>query len=132
MGNFRYRLAQFFIGRNGFDAFSRGLLFLSMILIIADIFVPGTPGSVLRLIGLAILIYSYFRALSRNVARRQAENSWYVSCVQAPLRSYMSRDRKNYRYFKCPACKQVLRAPKGRGRIRVTCSRCHNVFEKKV
>ena len=102
MGNFRYRMAQFLMGRNGFDNFCRGLLFLAMILIIADI------------------------------ARRQAENAWYTSCVQAPFRSYMSRDRKHYKYFKCPTCKQVLRAPKGRGRIRVTCSRCHHIFEKKV
>lgn len=122
-------MAQFLIGRNGFDAFCRGLLFLAMILIIADIFIPG---HVLRSIGLALLIYSYFRAFSRNIGRRQAENAWYVSCVQAPFHSYMSRDRKHYWYFKCPSCRQVLRAPKGRGRIRVTCSRCHNVFEKKV
>ena len=129
MGNFRYRMAQFLMGRNGFDNFCRGLLFLAMILIIADIFVPG---SVLRLLGLIVLVYSYFRAFSKNIARRQAENAWYTSCVQAPFRSYMSRDRKHYKYFKCPTCKQVLRAPKGRGRIRVTCSRCHYVFEKKV
>ena len=122
-------MAQFLIGRNGFDAFCRGLLFLAMMLIIADIFIPG---HVLRSIGLALLIYSYFRAFSRNIGRRQAENAWYVSCVQAPFHAYMSRDRKHYRYFKCPSCRQVLRAPKGRGRIRVTCSRCHNVFEKKV
>lgn len=122
-------MAQFLIGRNGFDAFCRGLLFLAMMLIIADIFIPG---HVLRSIGLALLIYSYFRAFSRNIGRRQAENAWYVSCVQAPFHSYMSRDRKHYRYFKCPSCRQVLRAPKGRDRIRVTCSRCHNVFEKKV
>ena len=100
MGNFRYRIAQFLIGRNGFDAFCRGLLFLAMILIIADIFIPG---HVLRSIGLALLIYSYFRAFSRNIGRRQAENAWYVSCVKAPFHSYMSRDRKHYRYFKCPS-----------------------------
>ena len=119
MGNFRYRMLQFMIGRNGFDAFCRGLLFLAMILIIADIFIPGR---IVRYIGLAIMFYSYFRAFSRNIVRRSAENSW----------SYMRRDRKNYKYFKCPSCGQVLRAPKGRGRIRVTCSRCHDVFERKV
>ena len=129
MGNIRYRMAQFLIGRNGFDAFCRGLLFLAMMLIIADIFIPG---HVLRSIGLALLIYSYFRAFSRNIGRRQAENAWYVSFVQAPFHSYMSRDRKHYRYFKCPSCRQVLRARNGRGRIRVSCSSCHNVFEKKV
>ena len=51
MGNFRYRMAQFLMGRNGFDNFCRGLLFLAMILIIADIFVPG---SVLHCFGIFI------------------------------------------------------------------------------
>ena len=129
MGNFRYKMAQFMIGRNGFDAFCRGLLIMAMVLIFADIIVPG---KVLRTIGLVLIIYAYFRAFSRNTNRRYAENAWYVSCIATPFRSHMNRDHKNYRYFKCPSCGQVLRAPKGRGRIRVTCSRCHNVFEKKV
>ena len=55
-----------------------------------------------------------------------------VNEVELPLRSYLNRDRKNYVYFKCPTCKQLLRAPKGRGKIRVTCSRCTSKFEKKV
>lgn len=129
MGNFRYKLAQFMIGRNGFDAFNIGLIKLILLLIVADLFVPG------RLLGnltLFIWIYIYYRAFSRNLDRRRAENQWYVSYIHMPLKSYLSRDRKNYCYFKCPTCKQTLRAPKGRGKIRVTCSRCHNVFEKKV
>ncbi|MGN0681471.1 MAG: hypothetical protein ACI4LY_05630 [Candidatus Fimisoma sp.] len=129
MGNFRYKFAQFMIGRNGFDALCRGLLMLSLVLIFADIIIPG---NILRTIGLVLIIYAYFRAFSRNLNRRYSENTWYITCVESPLRSYMNRDRKNFRYFKCPGCGQVLRAPKGRGRIRVTCSRCHNVFEKKV
>ena len=129
MGNFRYKMAQFMLGRNGFDSFCRGLLMAAMILIFADIIVPGR---VLQTVGLVLLLYAYFRAFSRNASRRYAENAWYVSSIAAPFRSYMNRDRKNYRYFKCPSCGQMLRAPKGRGHIRVTCSRCHNTFEKKV
>jgi len=40
--------------------------------------------------------------------------------------------QKEYRYFKCPKCQQSLRAPKGRGTIKVTCSNCQNQFIKKV
>ena len=39
--------------------------------------------------------------------------------------------QKEYRYFKCPKCQQSLRAPKGRGTIKVTCSNCQNQFIKK-
>lgn len=129
MGNFRYKMAQFMIGRNGFDNFCQGLIKFSLLLIIADLFIPGRILSSLVLI---IFIYVYFRAFSRNIERRRAENQWFITYISFPLRSYLTRDRKNYKYFKCPGCGQVLRAPKGRGRIRITCSRCHNVFEKKV
>lgn len=129
MGNFRYRMIQFMMGRNGFDNMCRGLLFASVILIVADMFIPG---NITRSLGLVILLYAYYRAFSRNLARRRAENEWFILRIESPLTSYLNRDRKNYRYFKCPCCGQTLRAPKGRGRIRVTCSRCGNVFERKV
>lgn len=129
MGNFRYKIAQFMIGRNGFDSFSQGLLITSLGLIIVDIVFPGRLLS--RLATLAI-VYAYFRAFSKNIARRHAENDWYVNEVYLPLNSYIKRDRKNFAYFKCPTCGQLLRAPKGRGKIRVTCSRCTSKFEKKV
>jgi len=129
MGNFRYKIAQFMIGRNGFDAFCRGLLMLALGLIIADIIIPGNwPNTVAML----AIIYAYFRALSKNLVRRHAENNWYVNEVATPIRAYLNRDRKHYAYFKCPTCRQLLRAPKGRGKIRVTCSRCASKFEKKV
>ena len=129
MGNFRYKIAQFMIGRNGFDSFCQGLIMASIGLIIADIIIPGRLLS--RLATFAI-IYAYFRAFSKNIASRHRENDWYINEVVLPLGSYLKRDRKNYAYFKCPICRQVLRAPKGRGRIRVTCSRCTSKFEKKV
>ena len=129
MGNFRSKMMQFMIGRNGFDNLCQGLVKLCLILIIADLFIPGR---ILSSIVFLLFIYVYFRAFSRNIARRRAENEWYVTYVKLPLSSYFARDRKNFKYFKCPGCGQVLRAPKGRGRIRITCSRCHNIFEKKV
>jgi len=129
MNKFLYKFAQFMMGRRGFDRFCRGLLLATAFLLLADIIVPGR---FLSSIGTVLIIYSYYRALSKNIAKRQAEENWYLAKIEMPLTSYMSRDRKNYRYFKCPTCGQSLRAPKGRGRIRVTCSRCRHVFEKKV
>ncbi len=129
MNRFQYKLAQFMMGRRGFDQLSRRLMILAIIFILLDFFVPG---SILTTLALVIIIYSYFRAFSRNLERRQAENNWYITFVESKLRSYRSRDYKHYRYFKCPSCGQTLRAPKGRGKIRVTCSCCHSVFEKKV
>jgi RNase P subunit RPR2 len=38
---------------------------------------------------------------------------------------------RQYKYLICPQCTQRLRVPRGKGRIRVTCTRCGNVFETK-
>ena len=38
----------------------------------------------------------------------------------------------NYTFFTCPKCKQELRAPKGKGKILVTCQNCGEKFEQKV
>ena len=129
MNKFQYKIAQFMIGRRGFDPFSRDLMILAMILIVLDLI---NPGDFVSTLGMLIIVYSYYRALSRNLTKRQAENDWYVTYVGSQLRVLKNRDYKHYRYFKCPHCKQTLRAPKGRGKILVTCSRCHNIFEKKV
>ena len=37
-------------------------------------------------------------------------------------------DYRTYRYLLCPQCGQRLRVPKGKGKIRVTCTRCQNKF----
>jgi len=34
-----------------------------------------------------------------------------------------------YTVLACPSCGQHLRVPTGKGRVRVTCSRCRNSFE---
>ena len=63
MGNFRYKLAQFMIGRNGLDAFNIGLIKLILIIVVADLFIPG------RFLGnmtMFMWIYIYARVFIRN------------------------------------------------------------------
>ena len=38
-------------------------------------------------------------------------------------------EMRQYKYLICPQCAQRLRVPRGKGRIRVTCTNCGNVFE---
>ena len=129
MNKFQYKMAQFMMGRRGFDQFSRDLMVLAMILVLLDLFVPK---NILTTLGFLIILYAYYRAFSKNLVKRQEENNWYVTFMGSKIQAWRQRDYKHYRYFKCPNCKQTLRAPKGRRKIRVTCSRCHSVFEKKV
>ena len=40
------------------------------------------------------------------------------------------KDRE-YKYFVCPGCGQICRVPKKRGKITITCPRCHASFDRR-
>jgi len=35
---------------------------------------------------------------------------------------------RDYRFYKCPTCKQEVRVPKGHGKIEITCPKCREKF----
>ena len=119
-------------GRYGFDQLGGFLCIASFILVIVGTWVSP----VLYWLGLILLIYSYFRVLSRNRSKRYAENLKYLT-LQNKVVDWANRhilrfkQRKQYRYFRCPQCGQQLRVPRGRGKISITCPKCHNQFIKK-
>ena len=86
-------------------------------------------------ISFVAILFALFRMLSRNPARRRAENAKFLK-VAGPaiqwfrLRRTIHRD-KEHCYFKCPNCGQQLRVPRGKGKITVTCRSCGAVFEEK-
>ena len=41
----------------------------------------------------------------------------------------MWKERKTSSFLKCPTCGQILSVPKGKGKIRVTCPKCHSKME---
>ena len=43
----------------------------------------------------------------------------------------MWKERKTSNFLKCPQCGQVLSVPKGKGKLRVTCPKCHAKMEVK-
>ena len=119
-------------GRYGFDQLNGFLCILSLILVVLGAWLSGF----LYWVGLALLLWCYYRMLSRNIQKRYAENSKYLS-LQNQVTDWLARQklrfdqRKVYRYFKCPHCKQSIRVPRGRGRISITCPKCGTSFIKK-
>lgn len=128
----RQRTARFMAGRNGNDAFNRFLLVCDLILILLSALLGGP----FFLLAVALLVYIYFRMLSRSVYRRQDENSRYLKArykVQSKLRLAAERwkQRRDYKFFVCPSCRATLRVPKGRGRIKIVCRKCGASFTGK-
>ncbi len=107
-----------------------------------------------------LLVLLVVRMFSKDKSKRYRENMKFLSIVTAVQnwfkrtfksngtqrtktpRTKTHRARKakknptwseirQYKYLICPQCTQRLRVPRGKGRIRVTCTRCGNVFETK-
>lgn len=50
---------------------------------------------------------------------------------QARTAKKMWKDRKTKAFLKCPTCGTMLAVPKGKGKIIVTCPKCHSRMETK-
>ncbi len=127
------KVQRFMIGRYGFDELSKIFLGLTIALMVASMF---TRNRVIYLISLVLLVYSYWRAFSRNIAKRQQENQRflnlrYQSAVKWSKFKSRREQKKIYRFYKCPQCQQMVRVPKGRGRICITCPKCQAEFIRK-
>lgn len=134
-----------------FDRLSRDALIASFAFSSLGVLLwPRTAGLLLCALSVLLIALILFRAFATNVNRRHAELRGYESIVFS-LKTFLSGAfakvfKRNgstasgpktvkddaYKYFKCPKCKKEYRAPKGRGRIRVTCKECGEQFEKKV
>lgn len=143
----RVKLGRFMYGRYGNDQFNKFLLWVGIAVWFVSLII-GTAASqsgskagaivytVLYYLALACFILTLVRSLSKNRTKQAAWNNRYLNIknkVTGKFRLLKRRwtDRKNYKYFSCPQCGKTVRVPKGKGKIRITCPQCANVFEKK-
>ena len=121
----RTGLDRFMQGRYGLDRMNSVLLWISVILAVLAMFLPGIAGLVFTLLAYLLMGISIFRALSRNTYKRYRENRRYLALIER------IKDR-DHRYFSCPKCKQSVRVPKGKGKIAIICPKCREKFIKKT
>ncbi len=130
---FRERMARFMYGRYGNDQLSGCYLGIAAVCFIIYLFTSFFP---VYLIGAGFVIYSIYRILSKNTAKMAAQNqkflNWrYGLAVKKNRDRQRWEQRKIYRFYKCPSCRQKVRVPKGRGKIAITCPKCRTEFIKK-
>ena len=129
----REKMIRFMQGRYGAAAFSKFLSFLAVILMALSLFIPRYPFYIL---GIAVIIYGYFRMFSKNISKRYQENLLYMKYKNQMTKSLRKKklelaQRKTHHIYRCPQCRQKIRVPRGRGRIAIRCPKCNVEFIKK-
>lgn len=138
MRNFMQKIAVFMQGRYGTDKFNNFLTVVFLVLWFINIFVFNKTASlVIDLLMLSVLVYTLFRTLSRNINKRSLENRKFTEIFGSvknrfSLMQKKFRDRKDFRYIKCPMCKAQLRVKNKKGNHVVRCPRCGSEFDKKI
>ena len=137
----KQRLINFFSGRNGADTLAKTALWTAIALLfiswITSGLLGGIPSLILWLLALAVMIYGYWRVMSRNIYRRRAENERFLASTNG-IRSWFRGIKiritqgRQYKFFKCPSCRTVLRVPRGKGKVQITCKKCGNRFSGKT
>lgn len=125
-------------GRYGkFDALNRLLLIGAFVFNLFRRWLPFYIGYIFFVVLIGIVLYRFF---STKIYPRLNENQRFLKFVErikGKKHHFSSKQSKtttvsHYTFFACPTCYQNQRAPKGKGRIRVTCKKCGTQFETKV
>lgn len=146
-------------GRYGNDVLNFALLGLSILSMIVLRIVAAFTGLFwLPFFSYLPFLLCIFRMFSRNTSRRYAENQKFVGFFSRIFRGRYGRPsgssygnpysnpygsssqpasarvkkEKGYKYYRCPHCSVQLRVPKGKGKICITCPKCHTDFIKKT
>lgn len=131
-----FKFQRFMMGRYGIDQLWRILLICYLVLvIIANILYRFSRVSyyAIFVLATALIIFALFRVFSKNIEARRNENNAWLSFAgkikqKVTFENNKWKQRKTHKFVKCSQCKKVLRLPKHKGKIKVTCPHCANQF----
>ena len=127
----KQKFLDFMKDRYGGDILNNIIIYLSLGFGIVNLF---KKSDVLAITSFILFSIALFRMFSKNKIKRALEQIKFfnlISPIYSRLLKFSSRDRKNYKYFKCKNCGQELRIPKGKGKIKVICPHCKHEEIKK-
>ncbi|MBP3326108.1 MAG: hypothetical protein J6L77_06800 [Coprococcus sp.] len=127
------KLYRFMRSRYGNDQLSSMLTWGGLIFMLLDCFLKI---GIFYFIGFVLFVYGYIRIFSKQYDKRVAQNRWYMEHT-AGIRNVFKRRKKqkeagkDYKVFVCNKCQQMIRVPRGKGRIEIRCPKCGNKFIRK-
>ena len=115
----KWHIQRFMVGRNGRDELEMAVFYPSVIVYLLGGLITFSP---LKILGLAGLLYSLYRVISRDVYKRREENRRFLQEIEfCKLRTSM---RKTHKIYRCKGCNRKIRVPRRKGKIEITCPLC--------
>ena len=119
-------LRSFMTGRYGTDRLNMAILSVGLVASLLSVIFKFAPVNlILFILSYSMMFWAIFRCLSRNTYKRYQENRKF-------LQLWGRLKDREHRYFDCPKCRQMVRVPRGKGKISITCPRCREKFVKKT
>ncbi len=141
MGKLKEKLTAFFYGRYGIDQLYKFLFALWLIIIVLSTVLgffeaTAAASTVLYFVSVVLVVYMFFRVLSKNYAARRKENDRYLAVYNKiaawfRLQKRKFKERKTHSFKKCPGCKKTVRLKKVKGEHTVRCPMCSCTFKVK-
>lgn len=134
--NLGFKIQRFMAGRYGADQLWRALMIFYLIAIVITNIVyrfSKVAYYSLSVLSLAIIVFAIFRVFSKNIEARRKENQDWLKLTGGIRQKFIfakerNKQRKTHKFVKCKQCKMVLRLPKNKGKLNVSCPHCKNQF----
>ena len=135
----RQRWEQFMMGRQGMDELSKclfwlGLLSFALAVLCASVSLRWLSRLLTPFFALFVIL-AFLRAFSRNRPARELENYAFLSLRARQRQQWQARknrfsQRRNFRFYRCPGCKTMLRVPRGKGKIHIRCKCGYTLYRR--
>lgn len=135
--SFQNRMLKFMQGRYGVDQLSNCLIWVGVVIALFTLFFHSR---ILVVISWILIVYAYARIFSKQVNKRYKQNQIFLDKTYA-IRMLYANVKYRMRYgkngapshhiYRCRKCGQKIRIPAGKGKIMVTCPKCHYQFKKR-
>lgn len=135
----REKIGKMFSGCQGMDELSKALFWCSLACMALSALtlgvLNGVLSSIFSFLGFFQIILCFFRAFSRRLGQREAENAAYLAWLsrqRSKLGAYKERRRqsRDFKFFKCPGCGTYIRVPRGKGRLHIKCKCGYMLYRK--
>lgn len=130
-GDWKRGATEWLRGRQGPDDLAVFCVYAAVLLVLADALASTRW---LSWVALALVVYAAFRIQSKDLGARSRENQSFLRAL-GPARTWVQNPKaafaelRAYKHARCRNCGQRVRVPRGKGRLRVTCPKCHSKFD---